>query len=313
VTTTVAPAVAGLAYHDGRFVPLREAVLGVTTQALQYGTGVFEGIRAYPDDRGGLSLFRVADHFRRFLNSCRVLRIDLGLDERQLTEIGAELLRREGASTAMYLRPLAYKHRLLPGTPPGVQLRGVSDGLSINAFRLGSYTDRAGIRCAISAWRRPSETMLPVRAKITGGYVNNALALDDARAAGYADAILLNSRGQVAEATTSNVFAVRDGRLWTPPLCADILDGITRDTVLTLAREVLGLPAGAADLTRDDLFTADEVFLTGTGAEIVPVVQLAGRPIGTGRPGPATTALTETYHSAVHGRLPAYAHWCTPI
>ncbi|WP_214103850.1 branched-chain amino acid transaminase [Acrocarpospora catenulata] len=307
------PRVIPWAYHEGRFVPLADARVPVTTQALQYGTGVFEGIRAYRQPDGGLALFRADDHYRRLLDSCAMLRIEVGLTVEELCAITAELLGRAGPDGGdVYVRPLAYKLRLLPGTPPGVQLRGVSDAFSINAFEMGSYTDKQGIRCALSAWRRPPEDVLPVRAKITGGYVNNALALDDARASGYADAILLNTRGQVAEATTANVLAVRQGTLVTPPASAGILAGITRDTVLTLASD-LGVPAEVRELTRDDLFTAEEVFLAGTGAEIVPVIELAGRAIGSGRPGPVTTSLAAAYTDVVRGRNPRHAAWLRPV
>ncbi|MFE2070717.1 branched-chain amino acid transaminase [Streptomyces sp. NPDC059467] len=312
-TGATAPAVAALAYHDGEFVPLEQAQVPVTTQALQYGTGVFEGIRAYAQADGGLAVFRGRDHYLRFLRSSRTLRIDVGLDAEQLSEVTAELLRRIGASEDTYVRPLAYKRSLLPGTPPGVQLQGVSDALSINAFRMGSYTDRAGIRVAISSWRRPESGVLPVRAKVTGGYVNNALAVDEARAAGYDDAILLNSRGQVAEASTSNVFAVVRGRLVTPPLSADLLEGITRDTAVTLAADLLDVGTDFTDLGRDDLCNADEVFLTGTGAEIVPVTEIGGRPVGEGTPGPLTTALMTAYHKVVRGDDQRYRHWLQPV
>ncbi|MEV0639927.1 branched-chain amino acid transaminase [Streptomyces sp. NPDC050619] len=310
---TATPAVAALAYHDGQFVPLERAQVSVTTQALQYGTGVFEGIRAYAQADGGLAVFRGHDHYLRFLRSSRTLRIDVGLDAEQLCEVTAELLRRIGPTTDMYVRPLAYKRALLPGTPPGVQLTGVSDAVSINAFRMGSYTDRGGIRVAISSWRRPNSGVLPVRAKVTGGYVNNALAVDEARAAGYDDAILLNSRGQVAEASTSNVFAVVHGRLVTPPVTADLLEGITRDTVVTLAAGLLDVETAFHDLGREDLGNADEVFLTGTGAEIVPVTEIGGRPVGDGVPGPLTTALMTAYHEIVRGKDERYQHWLQPV
>ncbi|MFD0394385.1 aminotransferase class IV [Streptomyces nogalater] len=277
------PAIAQVAYHDGEFVPLERALLPVTTQALQYGTGVFEGIRAYAQDGGGLAVFRPHAHYRRLLRSSRLLRIEVGRSVEELCDLTAELLRRIGTTEDSYIRPLAYKRALLPGQKPGVSLSGVSDALSVNAFRMGSYTDPAGIRCAISSWRRPASDALPVRAKVTGGYVNNALAADEARAAGYDDAILLNSRGQVAEASTSNVFAVIGGRLVTPPVTADLLEGITRDTVVTLAADLLQTPTDFRDLGRDELAAADEVFLTGTGTEIVPVTEL-GRPVAEGTP-----------------------------
>ncbi|MEY9992105.1 branched-chain amino acid aminotransferase [Streptomyces sp. V4I8] len=312
-TGKAVPALAALAYHDGEFVPLEQAQVPVTTQALQYGTGVFEGIRAYVQEDGGLAVFRGRDHYLRFLRSSRTLRIEVGLDAEQLCGLTAELLRRIGSTTDMYIRPLAYKRSLLPGTPPGVQLTGVSDALSVNAFRMGSYTDRGGIRVAISSWRRPESGVLPVRAKVTGGYVNNALAVDEARAAGYDDAILLNSRGQVAEASTTNVFAVVRGRLVTPPVTADLLEGITRDTVVTLAAELLDVETAFHDLGREDLCGADEVFLTGTGAEIVPVTEIGGRPVGDGAPGPLTTALTTAYHEVVRGKDQRYQHWLQAV
>lgn len=312
-TGKAAPSLAALAYHDGEFVPLERAQVPVTTQALQYGTGVFEGIRAYAQADGGLAVFRGHDHYLRFLRSSRTLRIDVGRDAEELCELTAELLRRIGSTSDMYVRPLAYKRSLLPGTPPGVQLTGVSDALSINAFRMGSYTDRGGIRVAISSWRRPESGVLPVRAKVTGGYVNNALAVDEARAAGYDDAILLNSRGQVAEASTANVFAVVRGRLVTPPVSADLLEGITRETVVTLAAELLDVETGFQDLGRDDLCNADEVFLTGTGAEIVPVTEIGGRPVGDGVPGPLTTALMAAYHEVVRGKNQRYRHWLQAV
>ncbi|GHE37156.1 MULTISPECIES: branched-chain amino acid transaminase [Streptomyces] len=307
------PAVSPLAYHDGEFVPLERALLPVTTQALQYGTGVFEGIRAYAQRGGGLAVFRAEDHYRRLLRSCRTLRIDPGHTVEELCALTAELLRRIGTQEDTYIRPLAYKRALLPGQKPGVGLTGVSDALSVNAFRMGSYTDPAGIRCTISSWRRPSSDALPVRAKVTGGYVNNALAVDEARAAGCEDAILLNSRGQVAEASTSNVFAVLRGRLVTPPVTADLLEGITRDTAVTLAADLLDTPTDFRDLGRDELMGADEVFLTGTGTEIVPVTEIAGRPVGEGVPGPLSTALRGAYQDVVRGGEPRYAHWLHPL
>jgi branched-chain amino acid aminotransferase len=285
----------------------------VTTQALQYGTGVFEGIRAYAQEGGGLAVFRAHDHYRRLLRSSRMLRIDVGRTAEELCELTAELLRRTGATEDTYIRPLAYKRALLPGQKPGVSLSGVSDALSVNAFRMGSYTDPAGISCAISSWRRPSSDVLPVRAKVTGGYVNNALAADEARAAGYDDTILLNSRGQVAEASTSNVFAVVNGRLVTPPDSADLLEGITRDTVATLAADLLQTPTDFRDLGRDELAGADELFLTGTGTEIVPVTGLAGRPVADGKAGPLTTALIGAYQDVVRGKETRYDHWLHPV
>ncbi|MGW0810969.1 branched-chain amino acid transaminase [Nonomuraea sp. NPDC002799] len=300
-------------YHDGAFTPFAEVGLPPTTQGLHYGTGVFEGIRAYATPGGeDAHLFRAQDHYRRFLRSCRLLRIDPGLTAGELTDVTVELLRRNGDQGDVYVRPLAYKLGLLPGTPPGVNLSGVSGAVTIVASRLGAYAPPGGVRCLISSWRRPSRAALPVQAKITGAYVNNALAVDDARAAGFDDAILLNEAGQVAEASTANVFVVRGGRLATPPADADILPGITRDTVLTLAAE-LGLPAAESPLHPADLLLADEVFLTGTGIGVTPVIEINGRPIGAGAPGPVTTHLARRYGQAVRAEREDTHGWLTPV
>lgn len=178
---------------------------------------------------------------------------------------------------------------------------------------MGSYTDKTGIRCALSSWCRPPGNVLPTRAKITGGYASIAIALDDARAAGYADVILLNTRGQVAEASTANVFAVLGGTLCTPPPSANLLEGITRDTVLTLAADSGRLSVAVTELEPRDLLSADEVFLTGTGAEIVPVAEIADRVIGEGRPGPVTSWLMSAYADVVRGRNPRFRHWLLPV
>lgn len=299
------------AYHMGRFTPYDEVLLPPTTQGLHYGTGVFEGIRAYAAG-GRLRAFRMLEHYQRFLRSCRLLRIETGLSAEELVAVTLDLLRRNGDDTDVYIRPLAYKLGLLPGTPPGVGLSGVSDAVTIVASRMGAYGPPGGSRCVISSWRRPARAALPVQAKITGGYVNNALAVEDARACGYDDAILLNESGQVAEASTANVFAVRRGAILSPPADADILPGITRDTAFTLAGE-LGLPAVESALHPADLLLADEVFLTGTGIGIQPVIEIGGRPIGSGAPGPIATRLARRYHQIVRGEHPDVHGWLTSV
>ncbi|MFD9357596.1 branched-chain amino acid transaminase [Streptomyces sp. NPDC060031] len=311
----VRPGVAPWVFHDGALVPFAEVGLPLTTQGLQYGTGVFEGIRAYSvaGRPGELSIFRAHDHYERFLRSCRLLRIDVKHTAEELVERTFDLLRRNAVAHDTYLRPIAYKLGLLPGTPPGVRLTGLSESVSITAFTLGAYTPPGGIRCAISSWSRPRSSAIPVQAKVTGGYVNSALAVEEARAAGHDDAILLNDRGQVAEASTANVFALRDGHLITPPPSADLLPGITRDTVRVLA-EAMGVETREHDLQVPDLLTADEVFLTGTGVGITPVVAVAGRPVGDGAPGPLTTRIVEAYDRTVRGAGdPRHDHWLTIV
>ncbi|MET8141714.1 branched-chain amino acid transaminase [Sphaerisporangium sp. NPDC005288] len=299
--------------NEGGFVRFDDVRLPPTTQGLHYGTGAFEGIRAHAAAGGGrVHLFRVRDHYRRFLRSCRLLRIEVGLSADELADLTVELLRRNGDMGDVYIRPLAYKLGLLPGTPPGVGLGGISEAVTIVASRLGAYTPPGGVRCLVSSWRRPSRAAVPVQAKITGGYVNSALAVEDARAAGYDDAILLNDAGQVAEASTANVFAVRGGALLTPPPDADILPGITRDTVLTLAAD-LGLTAAERPLHPADLLLADEVFLTGTGVGLTPVIVVNGRPIGTGERGPVTSRLVERYRQVVRAEREDARGWLTAV
>jgi branched-chain amino acid aminotransferase len=298
--------------HQGRIVRSDEVGLPLTTQGLHYGTGAFEGLRARPDG-DELLLFRPVDHFARLLRSCRLLRIDLGLSAPELTQLTVDLLTRIGSPGQLYVRPIAHKLALLPGTRPGVGLDGVSDSLSIITFPLGSYAPDTGLRCAVSSWARPPANVIPTQAKIAGLYVNSALAAQEARSAGYDDAIMLNTRGEVAEATTANVFAVRGGRLFTPPDDADLLPGITRDTISTLAADHLGLPTHRQPLGVTDLICADEVFLTGTGLGVVGVTEVSGRPIADGVPGALTSTLARLYADATLGRLSQHRDWVTRI
>lgn len=302
------------AYDRGEFVEATAPRLPLSTQGLHYGTAVFEGIRAYRSD-GGLRLFRAHEHYERLLRGCRMLRITgIPASAAELVAVTADLLRRNAHDGDVYVRPVAHKLALLPGTPPGVSLAGVSDALSVTTF---GYPVAAGVpevRCALSAWRRPSRDALPAQAKIAGGYVTSALACDEARSAGYDDAVLLDRDGNVAEATTANVFAVRGGVLLTPPVTGDLLPGITRDTVITLCREA-GTTVLEQPLTPADLFTADEVFLTSTGKEVAAVTELSGRRIGAGTAGPVTARTAALYRAAVTGadRPAGRDRWLTAV
>ncbi|MFI6475159.1 branched-chain-amino-acid transaminase [Streptomyces sp. NPDC050516] len=304
------------AYDRGEFVPATAPRLPLSTQGLHYGTAVFEGIRAYRS-HGGLHLFRAREHYERLLRGCRLLRItDIPSTAEELIDITVELLRRNAHDGDVYVRPLAHKLSLLPGTPPGVSLAGVSDALSLTTFGYPTAGDVQEVRCALSAWRRPSSDALPVQAKTSGGYVTSALACDEARAAGYDDAILLDRSGNVAEASTANVFVVRDGVLFTPPATGDLLPGITRDTVITLCQEA-GLTVLERTLSPADLYTADEVFLTSTGKEVASVVELSGRNIGGGTAGPVAARVTALYRTATTAQDGAgnagHPEWLTAV
>ncbi|MGW1146428.1 aminotransferase class IV [Streptomyces sp. NPDC002454] len=310
-----APSALGMgawAYDRGEFVPATAPRLPLSTQALHYGTAAFEGIRAYRSAEG-LFLFRAREHFERLLRACRILRIvDIPRDTGELVDITVDLLRRNEHTADAYVRPLAHKLALLPDTPPGVSLAGVSDGLSITTFGFPPSGILRGARCTLSAWRRPPRDTLPAQAKIVGGYVTSALACDEARAGGYDDAILLDHTGNVAEATTANVFAVLDGTVVTPAGTGDLLPGITRDTLMTLCRET-GNEVLERALTPAELFTADEVFLSSTGKGVVPVTSLSGRDIGDGRVGPVATRIAALYDAATGAPDGPHPEWLTPV
>ncbi|WP_274919507.1 aminotransferase class IV [Streptomyces sp. WZ-12] len=300
------------AYDRGEFVSATAPRLTLSTQGLHYGTGAFEGIRAHHCD-DGLLLFRARDHYARMLRACRILHIT-GIPDNidDLIDITGELLRRNGHQEDAYVRPLVHKLVLTPHTPPGVSLTGVSDALSITTFGFPASRTPPGIRCLISSWRRPPRDAFPAQAKLTGGYVNCALASDEARAAGFDDAILLDQAGNVAEASTANVFAVHNGRITTPPATGDLLPGITRDTVMTLCREA-GMEVLERRLSPADLFTADEIFLSSTGKGVVSVVSLSGRDIGNGTVGPLATRAAALYDAAKRSADGAHPEWLTPI
>ncbi len=315
-----APAVSGplfpatpYVYFQGGLVRQEDAALTLGTQALNYGTGVFEGIRGYWDEgRSSLLVVKLREHFARFLASAKVLRLDVTESVDELVAATEELLRRNGHRGDTYIRPIAFKLRLLPGTGFGVKLRGLSTAVAIYALPMPSGRLSGGVRCLVSSWRRVPDASIPSGAKITGSYANIALAVDEAQQAGCDDAILLNTRGTVAEASTANVFLRKNGVLLTPPTSADILAGITRDCVLELAAAA-GEPVVEREIARSELYSADEVFLTGTGCELVPVLSIDDRVIGDGTPGPATDSYAGRYRAAVSGRDENFASWLTSV
>jgi branched-chain amino acid aminotransferase len=300
-------------FHNGDFVHARDLWLGSGPQGLQYGTGAFEGIRSYASATRHASLFRARDHFARMIDSARFLRINMTQSAEELVNASAELLRRNGHVGDAYVRPIAYKLALEPGTPFGVRLRGVSSALTIMSLPMGSYIPKGGIRCAVSSWRKIPSSSVPSAAKLTGAYVSNAIATDEVTCAGYDDAIFLNQAGNVAEASTANIFLVRDGSVCTPGLDSDILEGITRNSVMALLERDLGLTVVERTVPRYELYTADEVFLTGTGCEIAPVVEIDGRPVGAGTGGPVTKSVAQAYDRTVRGADKRYHDWLTGI
>lgn len=296
-------------YHGGEMVKMGDVRLSPATHALNYGTGVFEGIRAYwNESRGTLQVLKLREHYERFEKSCRMLRIELPNTVDELCDITLEILRRNAPRQDTYIRPLAYKS----ATSVGVNLLGESQ-LSVFTVPMGNYVELTGLKACVSSWRRTADNAIPARAKCTGSYVNTALAVDEAHRAGYDDAIFLTQDGQVSEASAANIFLVRKGGIVTPPVTADILEGITRDAIMELADKELGISVVERDVDRTELYAADEVFFSGTGFQIAPVVEVDGRPIGTGQMGPVAERLQSLYFDAARGDNEDYADWTIPV
>ncbi len=299
------------AFFQGSVVPLEEAKISVQTHAFLYGTAVFEGIRAYwVEDEGEMLVFRMREHYERLLNSCRILRMKSKYTAEELCEISLDLLARNGDRQDMYLRPIFYKsdHAI------GPELSRIGDDFVLFAIPMGAYLDlEKGLRVRVSSWRRMSDNSLPGRAKVNGAYVNAALAKTEAVDDGYDEAIFLTESGHVSEGSAENLFIVRDGRLITPPVSEDILEGITRSTIMELAENELGLSVVERSIDRTELYIADEAFFVGTGAQVSPISEIDRRPIGSGEIGPISRRIQEFYFQVVRGKQPAYRHWCSPI
>jgi branched-chain amino acid aminotransferase len=281
------------------------------THGFNYGTAVFEGIRAYWNaDEEQLFGLELLAHYRRIKSSAALLLMEVPQSAEKLAELTVELLRRDGLREDMYVRPIVYKS----SETIGVRLHNLDAEITIFAVPFGQYIDtEGGIRAQVSTWRRTDDNAIPARGKITGAYVNGALAKSEAQLNGFDEAIVLTADGHVSEGSAENLFMVKGGVLITPPVTDNILEGITRRRLLEIARDELGVATVERTIDRTELYTADEVFLCGTGAQISPVIEIDRRAVGSGRPGPITRDLSRTYFDAVRGRLPAYRDWLTPV
>ena len=299
------------AYFENDFVPMEEAKISVMTHAFLYGTACFEGIRAYwSEEEEQLLVFRMQEHYERIINSCKILRINPGYTVDELCQITLELLRRNGDRQDVYLRPVFYKstHAI------GVKLSGLDDAFLLFAIPFGDYldTDR-GLKARVSSWRHLEDNMIPMRAKINGAYVNAALAKDEAIQDGYDEAIFLGSDGHVSEGSAENLFIVRNGKLITSTVTADILEGITRHTIMQVAREDLGIPVVERAIDRTELYVADEAFFVGTGAQVCPIAEIDHRPLGDGTIGPISRRVQSYYFDVVKGKVGKYRNWCAEV
>jgi branched-chain amino acid aminotransferase len=298
------------AFFKKQIVPLSEAKIGIMTHAFNYGTGVFEGIRGnWNEAEQQVYVFRIKEHFDRLRKSCRIMQIEFPYSDEELFSTVTRLVEMGGFKEDVYIRPLAYKSSEVLG----VRLHDLEDDLLIFVAPFGPYLDiEKGARCQTSTWRRVADTGIPARAKITGIYANSALAKSEAQLNGFDEAIMLDERGHISEGSGENIFVVMDGVMYTPPPSSDILVGITRDTVITLAREELGVPVVERDIDRTELYTADECFMTGTAAHVTPVVELDRRAIGSGKMGPISAEIVRLYFDIITGKNAKYLHWCTP-
>ena len=291
-------------WMDGDLVPWDEARIHVLTHSLHYGSGVFEGIRAYATSQGP-AVFRLTDHIRRLFDSAKIFLIDIPFSPEQLVEAVKETIRVNGLD-ACYIRPIVY----LGYGEMGLNPLPCPVNVAIAVWPWGTYLGdeglRRGVRVKISTWHRHSPNAVPVAAKGTGGYLNSSLAKVEALKAGYDEAILLSPQGYVSECTGENLFVVKHGRILTPPVAAGALEGITQDSVTTIARD-LGYEIAEANLLRTDLYLAEEAFLTGTAAEVVPIRSVDDREIG--EPGPITRAIQDTYFATVRGEVDRYKDW----
>jgi branched-chain amino acid aminotransferase len=299
------------AYFKGKIVPYSEAKVGVLTHALNYGTAAFGGVRAYWNDQEQqLFIFRANDHYRRFLNSAKLLCMQLNQTPESLTQLTVDLLRMDCYRQDIYIRPLAFKS----DEAIGVKLHGLHDELSICAIPFDKYmADDTNAHVTISSWRRVDDNIIPARGKISGAYANSAFIKTDAVRAGFDEALVLTQDGHISEGSAMNFFMLRDGLLITPPVTENILEGISRRSVIELAKEELNLPVVERPVDRTEVYICEELFLTGTAAQVTAVTQVDYRLVGNGKMGPVTSRLYQLYQDILRGRVAKYRHWLTPV
>ncbi len=300
-----------IAFFKGQYVDESEMVISVRAKVVQYGLGVFEGVRAYWNaDENQLYVFRAKEHFQRILDSCKILRLQSEFSVDELTEIAVEVLKANHSKTNTYLRPIFFhgSEKLAPVFEDG------DTEFAMYSLPLNDYLDTTKpIHVAISSWNRVPDNCIPARAKPTGIYINSALARDEANKNGFHEAVLLSADGSVSEGSGEHIFLVRNGVIYSPPSTQDNLEGITRLTIIEIATNVLGLKFVEKRINRSELYTADEMFFTGTGAEVTPIGSVDRRTVGTGEVGVITKKIQNAFFDVVYGRNPKYKNWLTPV
>ncbi len=297
-------------YFEGNIVPEDEAKISIKTNSFHYGTAIFEGIRAYYDketDKMWGLFFK--EHYQRLFQNMKVLNMEIEEDIDQLVDITKELIKKNNIKSDIYIRPIVYFADLKISP----KLIGYSAKIAIYTYPLGDYIDiNSGIKAIVSSWTRLSDNMIPPRLKVAGAYVNSAFSKTEAILAGADEAIVLNKNGYVSEGSAENIFIVRNGKLITPPVSDDILEGITRNAIITIAKD-LGYQVEERHIARTELYVADEVFFCGTGAQVSPVIEIDHRKVGDGKPGKITKEIQNVYFDAVRGKIEKYKHWVIPI
>ena len=298
-------------FYDGEFGRYHDIKLGLMTHALHYGTGCFEGIRAYWNSKQEqLHLLHAPAHYARLHRSANIMRMTVPYSTEELVNLTVELLRRNEFKSDVYIRPLLYAS----SEEIGVRLHNLDHSFFIYAIPFGNYVEiESGIRCMVSSWRRVPDQSLPARAKITGSYAQSALAKSEAVESGFDEAIVLTIDGHVSEGSAENVFMLKDGVFVTPPVTDDILEGVTRTLIMDLIKGELGKTVVERSIDRTELYTCDELLLCGTGAQISPVIEVDRRRVGTGKVGEFTQELQSIYFDAVRGDSPKFKDWTIPV
>ncbi len=298
------------AFFQGKIVNVEEANINIKTNSFHYGTAVFEGIRAYwNEEEQQLYILFAKEHYERLLKNAKAMFMDLPYTAQDLVEITKEILRKSQIRQDVYIRPIAY-FKDLALTP---KLIGFTPDIAIYTYNFGRYLDTSkGIRVKVSSWRRNDDNSIPSRWKVAGAYVNSALAKTEALLAGYDEALMLNQHGFIAEGSGENLFIIRNGKAITPSYSEHILEGITRRAVIMLLRKEFAIEVEERAIARSELYVADEVFMTGTAAEITPVIEIDNRKVGDGTVGPITKELQDLYFKAVRGKIERYRVWLTP-
>jgi branched-chain amino acid aminotransferase len=298
-------------FSDGKIITYNEAKVGVLTHGLNYGTGIFGGLRGYwNDDEKQMFIFRPLDHYKRFLESSRLLRMELPYTKESLTEATKELICKQNFRENIYIRPLAfYGDEII-----GVRLHNLTPRLTIAVVPFGRYVENEeGAHVTISSWLRVEDNMIPARGKITGSYVNSALSKTDAQLSGFDETIVLSQSGHVSEGSAENIFIVKNGVFITPSVTDNILEGIVRRSIIQLAQEELKVQVQERSIDRTELFLADEIFFVGTGVQIAAITKIDHRLISDGKMGPFTTRLRNLFFDAVINKKANYRNWCMPV